>query len=516
MPVLDYWWVTRPKRRLNSVPEELAAFASVALNQPWRGNREAHLAFEEALESSEVKRIGERRDQSGSGGRTHASWLSSLGLWFEQKDCVFLTLAGQAILDGGSAFEVLKKQVLTYQFPSKFSIEVGVSPRFKIHPFVFLLRLLRDERISFLTQDEIAFVVILEAENESKKCFEEVVSRILQYRECEGAWITDDYLSYYNSSRSKLSDIANTFINWLDYTRLVFRERVESKGSKDSIVRIADDCIDEVERILENPPTFIKITDDPVIFQRKYGVSPWRQKDTRNLLKTSPISTRSIEKARILKEFFKLSSLKPLCKIDSVVVETISQLASTEYAFTEDILNEAYPHGAIGGFLTEYRDMAFKGRDEAIDFEKATVNLFHDVFDYQTNHIGQSGGKSSPDILLLSDKEGYQAILDNKAYSRYSISGDHFNRMLYNYIGKLSSYSSSLFPLAFFSYISGGFATNFDAQIARLVKESGVKGSGISIYHLIELVEKHLESPLSHSELRRIFSVGRQIKTSDI
>lgn len=63
----DYWWVTRPKRKLNTIPEELAAFSSVALGKKWTHNRDAHIAFEEELEESGTKRIGERREASGSG-----------------------------------------------------------------------------------------------------------------------------------------------------------------------------------------------------------------------------------------------------------------------------------------------------------------------------------------------------------------------------------------------------------------------------------------------------------------
>ena len=33
--MLNYWWVTRPKRRLDSIPEVLAAFADISLNQEW-------------------------------------------------------------------------------------------------------------------------------------------------------------------------------------------------------------------------------------------------------------------------------------------------------------------------------------------------------------------------------------------------------------------------------------------------------------------------------------------------
>ena len=53
--MLNYWWVTRPKRKLNSVPEVLAAFADLSLNQEWDGQRNSHLAYEDALETAGLK-----------------------------------------------------------------------------------------------------------------------------------------------------------------------------------------------------------------------------------------------------------------------------------------------------------------------------------------------------------------------------------------------------------------------------------------------------------------------------
>ena len=50
--MLNYWWVTRPKRKLNSIPEVLAAFADLSLNQEWEGQRTSHLAYEDALEEA--------------------------------------------------------------------------------------------------------------------------------------------------------------------------------------------------------------------------------------------------------------------------------------------------------------------------------------------------------------------------------------------------------------------------------------------------------------------------------
>ena len=48
--MLNYWWVTRPKRKLDSIPEVLATFADISLNQEWEGQRTTQMALEEALE----------------------------------------------------------------------------------------------------------------------------------------------------------------------------------------------------------------------------------------------------------------------------------------------------------------------------------------------------------------------------------------------------------------------------------------------------------------------------------
>ena len=97
--------------------------------------------------------------------------------------------------------------------------------------------------------------------------------------------------------------------------------------------------------------------------------------------------------------------------------------------------------------------MAFKGREEYTSL-KERQQLFRYVFGYETEHIGQSGGKSTPDVLLLSDSDNYRAVIDNKAYSTYTISGDH-RRMVYKH-RNINSYSHSSFPIGFFSYIAVG------------------------------------------------------------
>ena len=519
MATLNYWWVTRPKRKLNCIPEVLAAFSNVALSVRWSAARNVHILFEEELERDGLKRVGERRDHSGSGGRTYQAWLSSLGLIFIQESTgtPFLTLAGEAILEGKSPVDILKNQVLKYQFPSPFGIKTHVSDRFKVHPFIFLLRLLHDSRITYLTEEEIAKVVMTEGVNDTEKCFEHVVERLLAFRESGDSSLPSNFIDTHAPSTgrvnlahpySHLTDTANTIVNWLEYTQLVFRD--ESK------MILSPEKHEEIDRILSQKITFIDRPENHEFFQRKYGLDPWHLKDTRNLLNTGMVSSKLIDMQRIRQAFIAYSMHRPIGQIDADIVCDIASQTGTDRVLVEAVLYKEYPHGAIGGFLSGYYEMAFKGRDEAIDFEVATTSIFKDILGYNAIHLGQTGNKSAPDVLLISDNDGYQAIIDNKAYSRYSISGDHHNRMVHNYIENISNYSDCLYPIGFFTYIAGGFIDTIDKQIKAESSECKVHGSGINVGTFIKLLERHNEIPYTHSELRDLFSLNRQVLLSDI
>lgn len=518
--MLNYWWVTRPKRKLNSIPEVLSTCAEISLDQEWQGQRETHLSFEEALEEAGLKRPGERRDQTGGGGRTYQAWVASLGLIFTQHSTgkMKLTLAGEAIMNGDSPVSVLTNQILKYQFPSSFSMSRGVcvSPRFHIRPFRFLLRLLNDSRIQYLTQEEIAKIIIVEAEKETNTCFEYIVKRIAEFRERGDACLAKDFSTQYSSSKGTVNtekpydhllDIANTIINWMEYTQIARR------NEKRNLV-IVDERQEDVNNVLKENPPFIDRPEQHEYFQRKYGIDPKHKKDTRDLTGAVTITAKIIAEQKVRNAFIGESLKAPIAKISSAVIDKIADLTGIDCKLVEDTLLHWYPHGAIGSFMTEYQEMAFKGREDATDFEKATAAIFRDSFGFKAEHVGPIG--LTPDVLLLSDTAGYQAIIDNKAYSRYSISNDHRNRMIHNYIGQLSSYSSSTHPLAFFSYIAGGFGNNISMQIKSIADETGIAGSAVSVFNIIKLAEENQRNPYSHESIRDIFSKNRLIELKDL
>lgn len=510
--MLNHWWVTRPKRKLNSVPEVLSTFAELSLNQQWAGQRTSHLSLEEALESAGLKRQGERRDQGGGGARTYKAWLASLGLIFTQESTkqIKLTLAGEAIMNGDSPLDVLKGQVLKYQFPSSFSLSRGVdvSRRFQIHPFIFLLRLLMDERINYLQTDEIANIIIVEAENESEKCYEHIVNRLLSYRNYGKSILAPNFDELYGvkEGSTNLLDVANTMMNWLDYTQLTYREAGKMYAVPEHRI--------ETQRILQEKLPLISRPEDQEYFQRKYGIDPKHKKDTRNLTNTKTITAKMVAEQQISKAYIKLSLVRPITYINAEIVNSIVMETGLKEPFVIEVLQKKYPHGSIGSFMTKYYEMAFKGRDEATEFEKATVELFRDVFDFKTQHIGPIG--LTPDVLIESEEYKFAGIIDNKAYSKYSISNDHHNRMVHNYIIDFKKYYNGNAQLAFFSYIAGGFSKNIDSQIRSIVDETGVDGSGINVHNMIELVKRAENRKYTHEDLKKIFSVDRQILLSDL
>lgn len=74
--MINYWWVTRPKRKLDSIPQVLALFAKQAIDQVWNGQRTSHLSIEEAL-------YKKRRDDKNSSRQDRMGNIRQTALIFQ-------------------------------------------------------------------------------------------------------------------------------------------------------------------------------------------------------------------------------------------------------------------------------------------------------------------------------------------------------------------------------------------------------------------------------------------------
>ena len=515
----DTWWLTRPKRDLDLVPLILKNVVSQHLDEPWVANRKAHLAVEDQLEGSCLKAEGPRRDQSGSGARTYMGWLYSLGLLFyDEHDGMKLrlTLAGEDIINDKSPVKALREQVYKYQFPSAYTSKGSafVPPRFAVRPVIFVLQLLQHPDLGgFITEDEIAYFALTHGETHNSV---DRVARMIADARADSSLLPSDalYQANWGTSFSNAHDVANTLKCWLDLTDLI--ERGEERGS----FRIKAEKQAEALAVVEsyspqnNPLLTFKPKDSAENFQRKYGRSPGRTRDTRSFGGTSLSGEKKAELC-IVANYGLLFDQRLL---PSFGEEELALMTARTGMSAEEVtrwVTKLFPKGNSDAFLLRYRRMAFSSRDQARDFEIATSDIFHQVFGFESKQIGQTGRK--PDVIVRSEACGYQGIIDTKAYTSYSVSSSNEHSMIYEYIPKVAKYSPwGALPLAFFLYVAGGFKSTINKGIQTICTSTGTNGSAITVDVLIAMIQKQLESQhFSHQDLRQLFALNREILVTD-
>lgn len=551
MATLPYWWFTRPHRKLIRVPQSLAAFAGVAAGQEWTGNKELQIAFEERLEDMDLKRPGEHseraRGRGGSGGRTHAALLYSLGLYFyheEQsatREEVHLTLAGHGLVDQEDALPILRKQVLAYQFPSAFSVskDIDVHRKFHLRPFVALLKLLRHPSVDgYLTDREIAACLIGYMTSHSNRAVNEAVDRILNFRKFDVESLPEDFAASLKPPTSKkdftpaeliksgkpLGDIANTAAQWLRYTGFASAESGANFGVNDrTVTAVNPNMLVEVDSAIaewgkqlmpmpEPASGGMEATNSAKAFQRSYGVKYGMVKDQRQIgdIRRKSDSDRTV--GLVSASLTHLYSTRVVTKPTDDIIANVVRHSGVDKSTVEEALARliSSPRAGTNAFLDRYEQMAFSGTDQAINFEVATESLMSETFGLNAKHVGQTG--TVPDVEVWTDK--WAGIIDTKAYSAYDLPHDHQLRMFADYIPDYSGVAHGR-PLEFFLYIAGGFADSFNSKLRNVIEKAGIPGAGISMQTLLYLVNQYQDG-LDQQDLKSLWSIGREITVQDV
>ena len=509
----EHWFVSRQKRKLTTILPALIAFSDVCVGKEWSGNHELQFKFEDELQKRSITEHGKlraRKTGNGGGGiRTLFKQLKDLGLVFTEEENGFcrLTLIGEALVKGSISFvDGMRMQLQKYQYPSATSYKGSgsVSKRFKIHPFQFIFRLLLDERLeNTLFQNELSDIVIHLADSDNRECYEKVVSDILYFR---NTGTIRNPAPKPPGDEKTYSNIANTFFNYISLTQYVDR----GFGS----LMLRQERRNKVEEFIQPNPRFFLYPEYEENYIRAFGRGS-AAKDLRDFSKEKAKTPKELAERRIQQEFVLLSLSRPIKKITNDIVVHIAENTGIDELVVENVLITNYPHGNIGDFFTSYRELAHMGQAGATEFEKATVELFQNVFHMKAVHVGPIG--NTPDVFVESDEEHFCGILDNKAYKDgYSIIGDHKRRMVDEYIPNYKQYGNTDYPLAFFSYIAGTFGSNIDSQIKSITTQTGVKGSAMPVDILIDFAEDYENNHRTHRDLLNLFSVGRQIKLKDI
>lgn len=547
---IQNWFFTRPHRKLIRVPKTLAAFAAVAAGEPWSGRRDTQIAFENQLEAHDLKGAGDHTERAagrgGSGGRTHAQLLYQLGLYFYHRESenaeeeVHLTLAGQGLVDQEDALPILRKQVMAQQFPSAYSAAIGVDRKFKLRPFVLLLKLLRHPLLDgYLSDADIAACVIGEAVSHSDREAQRIAEHIVDYRSRGVDALPDDFASRMKPARARgnptagklidtsLKDIANTAVQWLRYTGYAIPVPGRNFDSDfKTVTALNPDMRAEVDQAIETwssrkliqlfePADGDKFArqESAKAFQRTYGVKEGMVKDSRKIRDLQNRSEKERVTALISAALTHLYATQLVLEATREVIHSVVQ----HTGLSDDVVRSSLetllgsPAAGESRFLDRYEAMAFSGNDEAINFEKATQEVFQRFFGLKARHIGQGG--TVPDVEVSATT--WSAIVDTKAYAAYDLPQDHQLRMITNYVPRYRGRIDEL-PLACFLYISGGFARSFNAKLSTVIDRAECPGAGIAIRQWRKLISEFSASPRTGDELNQLFTLGREVTSTDV
>lgn len=198
---------------------------------------------------------------------------------------------------------------------------------------------------------------------------------------------------------------------------------------------------------------------------------------------------------------FNGNNIKLLDKLNDFTIPDINLKLRTEEKERLELKEYFISNTDIPSKYITLLDLAYDGNANR-DFEMVTAELFKDVFQLKTKHLG---GTRKPDILIWTDKFG--VIADTKAYSKgYKKNISEADKMV-RYVNEntnrnkndnsnewWNSFETKIPANAYyFLWISSKFIGKFNEQLIETSSRTGRNGAAIDVYQLLrgaDLVQK--------------------------
>lgn len=515
------WMWPRNKRRIPSwsianmlsiVKAQTSSLGIVA------GNTDLQHIMTKALETSGLKKSGEQYHPNPGGMRTYLSQLEGLGLIFYRPDkSLWFTLAGEDIVSGKPPLPILQTMVLKYQYPSVYSLgsQVRIHPDIKIKPYLFLLKLLMDSDIGYLTNQEIAIPVIY---GHNSKCYGLCKEKILMLR--SGTEFMDlidtpdeDLYTPRGSSLQNIFDIANTFKNVLQSFCFIYAE----KEGRTERVYVNEELVPEILKALEYENKFIPVNGSEEWFQRSFGA--WNKKDLRQLSKTEYTSRTEFEKNIIAGHFAGYCGTKLVTDVDEEFINAMVESYGFEREFIRETASKLLSR-SFSLFEERFIELSKSGNPNmALEFERAVTTIFKDVLYFDAVNTGQKKNHGAvggyTDVFAIALDGIHCAIIDAKASPKYDLGSADWYKMKENYIGNYKDLAGGRpLTLEFCSYVAGGFKGDIAAKLRQLSEATGIGASAISAYQLIRLAQMN-PSPEMQNSIRSAFCRNKILTAED-
>jgi len=502
------------------IAQILSLFQELLADGEWSGNQELQNNFCKALESAGLKSPGEQYDPHSGGPRTYLSQLKCLGLIFQRPDnSIWLTKAGEDLAQGKPPLPIIQQLLLKHQYPSVYGNLRGVRIHsgIRVKPFVFVLRLLQDKRLGYLTNKELIIPVVYGHNNQ---CFELCVEKILQVRNGKNLErvITSKEDLYTTRSRKRAlkdgitdaRDIANTTKNYMQAACLIDVDRVEGQEK----IYISEAAIELLKKCRPAEKKFIPLGPAEESFQRAYGCLD-AKKDTRMLTRRTKRSTTS---ESIIKAMFMQYCGEHLF---TDMPEDFVEQMKKNFGFDETEIRrvvEPFIKRSLTYFESTFLEYSRGGQATADNFEKAVCYLFRERLLFETEltakkkrPMGGVGGYA--DVFLKALDGKHCSIVDAKASPNYNLSSADFTKMTGNYIPNYTELApGESLDLEFCLYIGGGFfERGMKQKIKKLKKISGKNISAISAYEFLKLAKDRISSS-KQVKIRQVFRRNEILK----
>lgn len=462
--------------------------------------------------------------ENAGGMRTYFAQLACLGLfWKDDKKQFHTTFAGEELMNGNDPIRILRCQVLRMQYPSVYGLgsNVRIDSSLKVRPFVFIIKLLQDERLGgYLTCLDMAVPVIY---GHTHADHETCVTKILKLRETKKLrdvidsvddirtprrFTEDDEEADFVSGLVDAQNIANTVKNYLTATQLL----VANVDNDREFVLNVDPAVQKDIKTWMDVKVETLNPDHKASWQMRFG----------RYTKTKSIRTRSTQQ---------IDGIQALVRTHFMAAVTAAPYEFNLQAFiTDQAKRWGKTEADIGLYLNSVqskqsnierdtiKQAAASGGREAIVLEKAATAIFKKLGFDLSEHLGQTPSPSNrqggyPDIRLRATGLPECGFADTKATMNYGFQlGDTIK--LETYYKDCWNEFPDQTPSSFFVYIAGGFgktSKTVESLLAKCATGHGRPVSALTVDALLELVE--MENPPTPATLMTAFKKGAYYTT---
>ena len=461
----------------------------------WTGNQSLQNEFRGKLVSIGIVRDYGPYDPHSGGPRTYEAQLRCLGLIYKTlSGGIDFTIAGEDICETGAPLKILQRQLLHLQYPSPYScgVQVKVHPEIKVKPFLFILNLLKRPEIAYLTAEEMVVPVIY---GHNHSCEDYCAEKILQLR--SGTRLQDilanprEDLSTprttENNIESRIEDvltIANTCKNYLESCLLII------PGEQPRGAYVINPEIEAAYQVaLAEEGNYFANPENEESFQRAFGA--WnRNKDIRRTA-AEPRGAPVLKESLIKAGFYEYCGTHAVTGVSEPLVAYILERIGGPKEEVLSVVERLIPQ-SLDVFETKYLELSIGGVSAAAEFEQATNNLFNSGLGLESQWIGSKRKSRAEkgaftDIVVYSPQKNNCGLVDTKATARYNLPSTDYAKMISNYIPNYQAVAGQGVPLAFCSYVAGGFTESFPGEAIKIFNATQTHCSGLKARELLKM-----------------------------